>query len=355
MTVLAVLVLSSTFAPSAHGDTSPAPPVVEVDGPHLVDGSGRPLQLRGVNRSGTEYSCVQGHGIFDGDTGDRAIAAMTEWQINTVRVPLNDDCWLGAPGLDPSLSGSAYRAAIEDYVVRLADAGMVVILDLHWTGTPGDLAREQQPMANAGRSPEFWRSVASEFAGLDSVMFDVFNEPHEIDWSCWRDGCASYAGMQDLVDAIRSTGADQPIILSGLDWGGDLRRWQEFRPEDPLDSLVAGAHLYDFKRCDEPDCWDSEIGAVTLDSPVVITEFGDTDCNGDFSQRVMSWADSAQVSYVAWAWNPWECGAGPALITSHDGAPTPYGRLVRDRYLARVPSPDAPIRMPEGAGGVSLR
>lgn len=323
-------------------------PTVEVEGAHLVDEHGRAIQLRGVNRSGAEYSCVQGHGIFDGLIDDAEVAAMESWRVNAVRIPLNEDCWLGAPGLDPSLSGAVYQDAIVEYANRLTSSGIVAILDLHWTGTGADLARGQQPMAGADRSAEFWGSVARVFRGRGGIMFDVFNEPHDISWECWRDGCDAYAGMQDLVDAIRSAGATQPIILSGLEWGGDLRRWQEFRPYDPLDALVAGAHLYDFKRCVTANCWNAEIGSISVDTPVVITEFGDSDCDADFSGRVMSWADSVQVSYVAWTWNPWDCGGGPALISSFDGSATPYGRVIRNRFIARHPPRDLPHRIPAG-------
>lgn len=45
----------------------------------------------------------------------------------------------------------------------------------------------------------------------------------------------------------------------------------------------------------------------------------------------MSWADAHGVSYLGWTWNStgppsyWNCSSGPALITSYDGHPTPYG------------------------------
>lgn len=347
-----LLVTSAAIAetPDSHREV----PKVEVDGDRLVDGQGRPVQLRGVNRSGMEYACVQGLGLSDGPVDGDAISAMADWEINAVRIPLNEDCWLGASGLEAESSGAAYRRAVVDYTERLGAAGFVVILDLHWTGIPGDIARQQQPMARRDRSPEFWRSVATEFRERQWVMFDVFNEPHDISWDCWRDGCGGYAGMQDLVDAIRSVGASQPIVLSGLDWGGDVRGWLEHRPFDPAGALVAGTHLYDFKRCVTDSCWEEEIGQVATEVPVVITEFGDTDCTGDFSARLMAWANGSGVSYLAWAWNPWDCEGGPALITSFDGSPTPFGEVIRGHFRSRRPPADLPARVPGGGDALPV-
>ena len=38
-------------------------------GNKLFDGKGQQVKLHGVNRSGTEYACIQGWGIFDGPNG----------------------------------------------------------------------------------------------------------------------------------------------------------------------------------------------------------------------------------------------------------------------------------------------
>src|SRR2546429_292137 len=43
-----------------------AAPQLHVSGNELVDASGNQVVLHGMNRSGTEYACVQGNGIFDG-------------------------------------------------------------------------------------------------------------------------------------------------------------------------------------------------------------------------------------------------------------------------------------------------
>src|SRR6516164_8778648 len=121
-------------APPLHGhhrhNTAPR---LHVAGNRLVNARGRPVLLHGVNRSGTEFLCVQGHGIFDGPTDQASISAMKAWGINAVRIPLNEGCWNGESYVDPAYAGANYQNAIKAYV-RLVNAnGMVVILDLHWS------------------------------------------------------------------------------------------------------------------------------------------------------------------------------------------------------------------------------
>lgn len=337
--VLATLVLAPTSGAAAR-----VAPVPRVEGNTLVGADGQPLRLLGVDRAGTEYACIQGWGIFDGPTDAGSIAAIRAWGANAVRVPLNEDCWLGR-NANPSLSGEAYRGAIEGFVRRLNDAGMVAVLDLHWSGTGTSPSSGQTRMADALDAPTFWSSVASRFRTNPSVVFDLYNEPHDISWACWRDGCEGdggrFAGMQQLVDAVRSTGATQPLMATGLRYGNDLSEWLTYRPSDPRGQLVAGFHVYNFNACVDAACWDGTVGAVARQVPVVTGELGEDDCSPAFANRYMDWADRNGVSYLAWAWNPYGCGAFPALITGYDGTPTPFGVGIRDRLLrlSRTPTP----------------
>ena len=303
----------------------------------LVDGTAAPVHLRGVDRSGAEYACVDRLGIIPGPIGHEAIAAMTAWKINAVRIPLNEDCWLGINGVPARFGGPAYRQAIRAYVARLYKAGLYVVLDLHWNAPGSTLATGQEPMADRDHAPAFWSSVARMFRSDPGILFELYNEPFGISWSCWRDGCLlpagwRTAGMQALVEAVRSQGANQPIIATGLDWGGDLSAWLRYRPRDPIDQLVAGMHAYDFRPCVTPDCWSREAGPVARELPVIATEFGQKACSNTFVERFMTWADRAGVSYLAWAWNPSGCSA-PSLIRSWDGQPTLSGAFVRAHLL----------------------
>src|SRR5262245_49905326 len=97
----------------------------------LVDGTGATVRLHGVDRAGTEYACLGGN-LFSGPSDQASIDAMKAWHINAVRVPLNEDCWLGINGVPVASSGAPYQAAIRAYVSLLEQNGMYVILDLHW-------------------------------------------------------------------------------------------------------------------------------------------------------------------------------------------------------------------------------
>ncbi|HEY5241305.1 MAG TPA: hypothetical protein VIJ22_07565, partial [Polyangiaceae bacterium] len=124
----------------------------------------RAIRLVGVSHSGTESACTEGRGeIFQGPSGDTLVLPMLGWKVNTVRVPLNESCWLGIDGLAPMSSGLAYQEAIARFVRMLRSHDLFVVLDLHWNAPGRGVARSQLPMADADHSAAFWTSVAETF------------------------------------------------------------------------------------------------------------------------------------------------------------------------------------------------
>ena len=335
----ALLVLSPAGLGSAAGGLA-----VKVQGNRLVDANGRTVRLLGVSRSSFEYACAQGWGMSSGRLDNASIAAMKKWRINTVRLPLNEACWLGLETVKPEYRGENYRREILAYVKRLHAAGLYVVLDLHWNAPGNEPALNDWYHADADHSPAFWRSVAKTFRTDRAILFDLYNEPHDITWKCWRDGCrvpegprapGLAAGMQQLVNAVRSTGSKHPLLLGGINWGNDLSGWLRWRPADPARQLVASVHVYASNACGEKACWDAVIAPVARRVPVVTGEIGQGDCKHDFIERYMSWADRHGVSYLAWAWNDWGCEK-PGLIKDYDGTPTStYGEGFR-AHLARL-------------------
>jgi hypothetical protein len=340
-------------------------PRPRVEENRLVDSrTGRTFVPKGVNWSSFEYACAQGWGIsaidassVSGDVSGEA-RAIAEWGVNTVRLPLNQDCWLGTRGAPVSdeyeeRTPTTYRDRVRQFVTALNDQGIVVILDLHSRkriGTPefGNLAMPDT------ESLAFWRSVAADYRDDPSVMFDAFNEPYsrygptdklvfDLTWSCWRDGgCAApvvddqtattgavtypVQGMASVVAAIRDAGADQPVLLGGLDYANDLSHWLEFAPDD--DQLVAAFHSYDFKACATRDCWDSVIAPLADSVPVLTSELGATDPLGGYVADYLAWADDHGIGALFWVWAD-HPGDPMALVTSETGVPTPYGDLAR--------------------------
>ena len=324
---------------------------VRVSGNHLVNGSGTTIRLLGVNRAGTEYACAQGWGIFDGPSNAASIAAMRTWKVRSVAVPLNEACWLGLAGISRRYGGRNYRRAIAAYVRLLERFGIYPILRLA-TAAPGSEVNEgshgELEMADADHAPAFWRSVAGTFKHDHALVFDLYDEPHNLPgWGCWLHGCeitgdpmidkagqavGNYraAGMQQLVDAVRSTGATQPLMLAGLDYAGDVSGWRSHEPRDPRHQLIVSFHTF-ASDCDTA-CATAVI-RIGYHVPVIIDGFGDYDCTDKWSDIVMNQADRHGFSYLAWTWDTWGCRNG--LISNYNGTPTPFGAGIRN-HLRQV-------------------
>lgn len=329
---------------------------LHVEGNKLVKGPGQPVQLRGVNHSGSEYACIQGWGFFDGPTDAASVEAIARWRANAVRVPLNETCWLGINGAPAQYSGDNYRKEIARYVKLLGQHGLIAILDLHWSAPGDQKATELQSMPNRDHSIMFWKQVANTFKGDDSAIFDLFNEPwpdnnedSQAAWECWKNGgdCGEdrqggryqAAGMQELVDAVRSTGAKNVIMLGGVQYSNTLSRWLEYKPNDPLKNLAASWHVYSENRCNTAGCWDTTVAPVAQQAPLVAGEIGDREdnCGPEFTRVVMDWLDRQQAGYLPWVWNTW--GKCTDLIKNYDGTPTQvYGQSIKNHFAS---SPDA--------------
>jgi hypothetical protein len=390
--VACAITLAFAFLLLASSRAAAVPLSISVQGNHFVNGAGQTIRLLGVNHASAEYACVDGFGYNDGHQDATDAAAIASWDATAVRVPLNEDCWLGINGQPNSsqgppqpLTAAGYRQSVQDYVAALNARGLYAILDLHWSAPGAMVANSQEPMPDADHSVAFWQSVAQTFAGDPAVVFDVFNEPFDptdpksgddpdpgdrVSWDCWENGgcsTAAYtdngtgtvrtatkyqvAGMQTLVTTIRNAGATQPVMVGGLDYANDLTQWATHAPDDPLNQEAASFHNYMGKNCDNATCWDAQIAPIAANVPVVTGEFDEDNYSesmcgnhtpSTFDADYMTWADQHGVSYLAWGW--WvlsqaeKDAAGCSafyLLDAWDGTPAaPNGTALHDHLLA---------------------
>jgi lysophospholipase L1-like esterase len=347
-------------------------------GSQMVDYGGQAVLLHGVNRSGTEYACIHGWGMFDGPSDASSIQAMASWHINIVRVPLNEDCWLGINGVDPAYSGQNYIHAITSYVKLLHQYGMYAELSLMW-GAPGTaLATYQSNAPDEDHSPAMWASMAQTFENDPNVILAPWGEA-TVQWSCFLNGCtnqATYgtgpwdgdascgsgcwfytsAGMQQAVDVMRQNGYTGPIAIpcigagnvcadpsnGGTGWGNG--NWLQDHPTDPNKQLLAEAHMYGGLPCDTTPCLNLTLRPILeAHYPVILGETGETynfaDCpSTTYIQTFLTWAEQNKVGTEAWAWDTWGSCSSGALISDYSGIPEdPYGSYVQSNYQTTFP------------------
>lgn len=171
--LLAIAILAAVVVAPSPADSPAAVAAahgLHVSGNRILDKDGRQVLFQGVNRSGTEYSCVQGWGMFDAPNTARSVRAIASWHVNIVRVPVNEDCWLGINGINPRYAGTNYRQAIVNYVQLLHRYRMYAEVSLVWAAPGADRATYQPAAPDEDHAPAVWASMAATFKDNPSVI-----------------------------------------------------------------------------------------------------------------------------------------------------------------------------------------
>jgi len=385
-------------------------PSIRVVGDKLVNEYGEVVRLHGVSIMGMEYTAI--HGINPDNPYPTIVEstwkALRQWNVNAIRIPLNELSYLGTkcvvpytgptygkPGkVQESDPGHNYRKRLAEVVERATAENLYIILDLHFNapndhknvvdGVADQCPGEMNPLPDADHAIDFWRTLAAEYKDHDNVMFELFNNPYidewpyfngdeEAAWRALRDGAEiisyrplwptpdrhtwKYAGLQQLVNAIRSTGAKNVVLQGGLKHSSNLSRWLEFKAQDPQNQLAAALHAFpadDLKWNDKcyvyPGTWCDERlyshaeKIMNEGYPVIVTEFGDKDPRGapeaPFSSSLLPRLDHMSISYLAWSFSETH-QVQLQLIKDNSGTPTDgYGEYVKAHYtcLAKAAS-----------------
>ena len=320
--------------PMLVGARAPRTAVVgplHTSGKTLYDANG-PLVLRGIHRVGLETS-TQARGLTDAD-----LLQVKRWGANTVRLAISQSYW----PTNLCRGRAVYVERVDQVVNTLTRAGMVTMIDLH-TNAPLGLCGDPTPqlMADDG-SVAFWRSVANRYKSNPLVVFDLYNEPHNITADVWLNGglvtngrTAYHAvGMQKLYDVVRSTGSNNVVIISGFKWASAL-------PPTLVagKNIVYGIHVYtcpvstDTSKC-APEPMDptnhlSYMNPSGHKVPILFTEFGWPDRrDGRYVEAVIRYAQARGIGWIAFAWDGATTGlfSTTATLDAKQGyQPTPSG------------------------------
>lgn len=309
------------------------PPALHVDGNQIVNADGEEVWLQGVSIPSMDWSGA-GENILES-----AKVAIDDWNANVIRLPIKEHFWAGT-GPWQSDGGAFYRQLVDDVVNLAAANGAYVVIDLHRFRAPRQV------------HADFWREVALIYRNHPAVLFEIFNEPHDISWEVWRNGgfvsTAKKAdtdalaenrqklegfdsiGMQGLVDTIRTAGARNIIIAGGLDWSYDLSGILNGYALDNHggNGIVYSTHVYPWKSD-----WQNKFITAAEQYPIFIGECGAPQERFHFipesrHEDPSTWVpdflgliQKHKYHWAAWAFHP---KAGPPLLSDWDYTPNDY-------------------------------
>ncbi|MDD4689697.1 MAG: cellulase family glycosylhydrolase [Eubacteriales bacterium] len=275
--IIAVIMFMTIAAPAVMGQEVPEREVVNLSRQLMTKGNKivyaddpqTEVQLVGLNVDSLEFSSGwQMHKTM--------MEALDNWHSNIIRLPITHSSW----------GDEKYRKTVDDMINMASARGKYIIIDLH--------KYEYIKQDNL----DFWVEFANLYKNNPTVLFGLLNEPHTISWEEWRNGGkklqkdGSYTkmiGHQQLVEAIRDTGAKNILLAGGLDWGYDLRGIVgEAEGDDKVYALIdqgsndntgrAGygiiydTHIYPWKG--RTANWDQMIGTARKMYPLLSGENG---------------------------------------------------------------------------------
>lgn len=320
----------------------PLPPAVGVTlhGTQLVDANGRAIRLIGVNQSHFEFECD----TFHMDVGN--FQNMRAWGMNAVRLPMSSELWNYCGG---------YQQALIASVSNAENAGMYVVLTLQWNA-PFNTAQDRQtggtqyPLPDNNQDVNFWRSLATLYKQDTRVLFDLMGEPHDVNFNQWFNGgsitvnaCTCFPpystsgtyqaiGMKALAQIVRGIAPNNVIIASGIDYGYNLYGLGQGYAI-PVSNIMYGTHPFDWPN-KQAGNWGYSFGNYSGTYPIILTEFGEYDCGIHYDTQIVPYANSLNLSWLAWNWGTGDCRS-PNLLANWNGTPQgSFGAYIQQQSLA---------------------
>lgn len=248
---------------------------LEVKGQYLVDQHNNKVQLRGVSFGWHNWW----HRYFN----EGAVARVAqEWKATIVRcsigLNLDDNSYDKNPDLAYATVDSMVNAAVQH--------GIYVLIDFHSHKNKLKLAKE------------FFSVVTKKYGKLPNVLFEIWNEPEEVQWSEIKD----YANA--LIPVIRKNAPNSIIIVPTPKWD----QLVDLAADDPItgfSNIMYSVHYYSATHTD----WNRQkvLYAINKGLPIFFSETGGMVHTGDGVFDMQSWeewlkiAREHSISWIAWS------------------------------------------------------
>ncbi|KAI1879417.1 hypothetical protein JX265_002371 [Neoarthrinium moseri] len=173
------------------------------------------VQYLGVAIAGGDFgcqidgSCPTSSVQFAGDAADQMKHFVGEG-LNMIRIPTS---WQFLVNNQLGSTLNANNLAKYDQLMQeCLDTGAHCMIDIHnFARWNGGIIGQGGPTDDQFTS--LWTQLATKYAANDNVVFELMNEPHDLDIGIWTQTC------QKVVTAIRNAGAvNQMILLPGTNF-----------------------------------------------------------------------------------------------------------------------------------------
>nr|WSZ16421.1 cellulase family glycosylhydrolase [Streptomyces canus] len=374
-----LLPLGTAGLQSAHAAESAGAGYWHTSGRQILDKSGQPVRIAGINWFGFETANYAVHGLWSRDYKSM-IDQMKSLGYNTLRIPYSDDIFKSgtvpnsidfSSGKNADLQGLNSLGVLDKIVSYAGQDGLKVILDRHRPDSGGQSALWYTSAVPESTWIANLKALATRYKGQDTVVgIDLHNEPH--DPACW--GCGDTAtdwrlAAQRAGNAVLGVNPDLLIFVEGVQtfngvsgwWGGNLMGVAQYPVQlNVANRVVYSAHDYATSVAQQswfsdpsfpanmPGIWDKYWGYIFKQNiaPVWVGEFGTT-LQSTVDQKWLA----ALVSYLRptstygadsfhwtfWSWNPNSGDTGGILKDDWQTVDT-----VKDGYLASVKAPGFP-------------
>ena len=273
-------------------------------------------------------------------------------KAGAVRIIVSEECWdtyftaaqqtttcqsNDANGLT---GAAAYQAWVDQAVVGITGAGRMAMLAVDWAGrdNPNWIPKAQTDLFGPDQqSLVVYQQLAQKYAGNPLVVFETTNEPkmnptkiygpNQIIGSLlWRSGGPmimdnirwNEPGVQQIVNQVRSAGANNLVLVNALSWGENLLPIKS----NPILGPNVAYSYHGYRAPDNaasyPPMWDTQIkplidpaGAYAYAS--VLSEFGTAQVDqapptfaqgSAYLQSCINWAVKSGSSWLGNGWYP---------------------------------------------------